>query len=116
MSDTNSVLKLLVGLTLDEARDTLKSDAQMGAMPIRIVQTTPPARPARRNGKGDRHPPQWGAWRVLRCRLVESASAAADMRGGIELLVAREELRRQEVAGHQEVTGQVAPAPFSPPV
>jgi len=86
------------GWTLDEARAALENDAQMRQYSVVVVETAPPLRPPRAAtqnpkpvnaaGKSSRPSIQYGAWRVLRCRL-STASAEADV---LELLVAREQL------------------------
>jgi hypothetical protein len=95
----------VIGLTLDAARAALQSGEQTRDWTLLVVATAPPVRPAKtgripdsssaaraakkeQKTKFERHPAQWGEWRVLRCR----PGAAAAGKTAVELLVAREEL------------------------
>ncbi len=116
-------LSNLIGLKLDEAREVLQRQPQLSALPLRVVETAPPAKPphvekpgqAKKRSRHDKPQTQrvmqWGEWRVLRCRLAAN---------GIELLVAREELGRQEVvseaAASEAAASEAAAKLFDPPV
>jgi hypothetical protein len=88
----------LIGWTLDEARAFISETSP--ATTIRVVETAPPQRPARKlvsqNGKRktpESKPPRekrWGEQRILRCRTEEIEAGVS-----VELTVAREELRAE---------------------
>ncbi len=105
----------VIGLRLSEARAVLESQDETCALPIRVVETAPPARsprparqspsaasapdiaPSREAKQSKEHdvkywPVQWGEWRVLRCRICCPEHGEAFT----ELLVAREELGTEE--------------------
>lgn len=92
----------LTGLRLSEARRLLEEDFSCASWPLQIVETAPPQapqRPARAMSRKAKHQmpqraarpeKQFGEWRVLRCTVQETASQEQP---GLQLLVAREELK-----------------------
>jgi hypothetical protein len=86
------------GWLLDEARAFLESDPQTREYSVTVIETAPPLRPVRADAprkkpvkpgsKSNRPSMEFGAWRILRCRM-STASASASM---LELLVAREQI------------------------
>jgi hypothetical protein len=97
MTEENTV-QHLIGLNLDEARETLQGDAVLRVLPLAIVETAPPQRPqfsartqsaraAKKAAASTRAPHRehnFGELRVLRARRADAT---------LELLVAREILR-----------------------
>ena len=93
-----SALENLIGLTLDDARATLIADETLRDLPLNIVETAPPSRPAprpmaqkkrRASSRAPQPPPNFGELRVLRAQCENDA---------LELLVARETLRAEETS------------------
>jgi hypothetical protein len=93
----------LIGLPLTEARLALQEESSCASWPLEIIETAPPQAPQRsaratpRKKKNEmtdrpaRPEKQFGEWRVLRC-LVQKPNGSHDL-PGLQLLVAREELR-----------------------
>lgn len=88
-----SALENIIGLTLDDARTLLSADETLRAVPINIVETAPPTRPAprpsaqkksRASTRAPQPPPNFGELRVLRAQCENDV---------LKLLVARETLR-----------------------
>ncbi|HVF09389.1 MAG TPA: hypothetical protein VNA16_01225 [Abditibacteriaceae bacterium] len=89
----------LTGWRVDEARVLLQSDPQSGEYAVQIIETAPPVRPPRagsekaskpgnEENKKSRPAVHYGAWRVLRCRVLTTP----EDRSTLELLVAREQI------------------------
>ncbi|HEX8235525.1 MAG TPA: hypothetical protein VF600_06175 [Abditibacteriaceae bacterium] len=103
----------LVGLRLSEARHSLEEDNSCASWPLEVIETSPPqapqrssrATPRKANHDAPRHAArpekQFGEWRVLRCLVQEhpvqeravQEGAASHRSPGLQLLVAREELK-----------------------
>jgi hypothetical protein len=88
-TDHRPLTAYLTGWLLDEACAVLQSDERMKVLPLSIVSTAPPWKEFQ-----SAHPSiEFGAWRVLRCRIIESMDAAsAGAASVIEILVAREQI------------------------
>ncbi|MBV9470643.1 MAG: hypothetical protein JO316_18420 [Abitibacteriaceae bacterium] len=93
----------LTGWKLDEAQVVLQSSEQTKHYSLKIIETAPPQRPQpkersviapkkskpEKGGQGKMPEVHYGAWRVLRCQLIQEA----DSQPAIELLIAREQIR-----------------------
>jgi hypothetical protein len=111
----------LIGLRLTEARRSLQEDSSCASWPLQIIETAPPQAPQRspramprkaRNEAMDRPAraeKQFGEWRVLRC-VVQKPDVSHNL-PGLQLIVAREELRPLAVEPVIENT-TVENAPF----
>ena len=98
----------LIGLRLTEARHLLEEDLSCTSWPLQIIETAPPQapqRPARAMPRKANHQmpqraarpeKQFGEWRVLHCMMQNCTvqkAAAGQEQPGLQLLVAREELK-----------------------
>jgi len=114
-STTEAKMPDVVGWPLEEARQMLEAALaeQNCAWPLRVVQTAPPPprepraesvakrkRPPSTDKAVSRQAPLLGSWRVLRCRIIQSASenTEPDSSPFVELVVAREIVASEAVS------------------